>query len=50
MGVCACGPSTELHRAWNCLDAVGAAPQSKENSEQIETNHPMTGVKRNLLL
>lgn len=44
------GPSAELHRGWGRLDAAGTTPQSKENSEQIKTNHPMTGVKRNLLL
>lgn len=49
-GIRACGPSAELHRGRGRLDAAGTAPQSKENSEQIKTNHPMTGVKRNLLL
>lgn len=35
-------PSVELQKVWEGLDAVGVALHSKENPEQIETNHPMT--------
>ena len=34
--------SVELQRVWECLDALGVALHSKENSEQRETNHLMT--------